>query len=274
MRRFSQSCLAAAALCLAGAAFAQSNSSAFDPHDLSGFWSGGGIRYGSQGNRFSLGTPAPPMTAWAQARYDAAIPGIGAGGGNGSDNPRARPLGNDPILLCDPVGYPRIILTAGNYGIQIIQKPKEMIWLFDWFYARRVVWTDGRRLPKDPEPRFHGYSVGHWERDTFVVESSGFDGRSWLDDDAHPHSDDMRLAERYHRIDHDTIEFTMTITDPRAYTQPWTSASMYLHWSAADELAARGDGWEDLREDVCIPSVEAKYKELVREPAGAPAKSK
>ena len=108
----------------------------FDVHDLSGFWRGGGIRYG-QGMRFSLGTPAPPMTAWAQARYDAAIPGIGAGG-NKPDNPRAKPLGNDPIMICDPVGYPRIILTAGNHGIQIVQKPKEMIWLFAWFYARRI----------------------------------------------------------------------------------------------------------------------------------------
>jgi len=239
----------------------------FDVHDLSGFWRGGGIRYG-QGMRFSLGTPAPPMTAWAQARYDAAIPGIGAGG-NKPDNPRAKPLGNDPIMICDPVGYPRIILTAGNHGIQIVQKPKEMIWLFAWFYARRIVWADGRRLPKDPEPRFYGYSAGRWEGNTFVVVSSGFDDRSWLDDDGHPVSDAMKLTERYHRIDHDTIEFTMTVTDPKSYTQPWTSASMYLHWSAGEELGAQGDGWEDLREDVCIPSVEARYKELVREPAGA-----
>ena len=99
--------------------------------------------------------------------------------------------------------------------------------------------------------------------------SSGFDDRSWLDDDGHPVSDAMKLTERYHRIDHDTIEFTMTVTDPKSYTQPWTSASMYLHWSAGEELGAQGDGWEDLREDVCIPSVEARYKELVREPAGA-----
>jgi len=238
----------------------------FDAHDLSGFWSGGGIRFG-------LGTPVPPMTAWGKAKYDARIPGIGAGANANPGNPRAKPLGNDPIMLCDPISYPRIILTAGNYGMQVVQLPKEQIWLFDWFFTRRVIWTDGRKLPDDAaEPRFYGYSVGHWDGDTFVVESNGFDDRAWLDDDGHPVSDEMKLTERYHRADHDTIEFTMTVTDPKSYTQPWASAPMQLRWFQADQLRARDDGWEDLREDVCIPSVEQKYKDLIREPAGAPTK--
>jgi hypothetical protein len=77
----------------------------------------------------------------------------------------------------------------------------------------------------------------------------------------------MKLVERYRRVDHDTIELTMTLTDPMAYTQPWVSEKKYLEWFPVDELEARGSGWNDLREDLCIPSVEAKYKELVREPA-------
>jgi hypothetical protein len=117
------------------------------------------------------------------------------------------------------------------------------------------------------DPWFYGYSVGHWDGDTFVVESSGFDERSWLDDDGHPHSDEMKLVERYHRTDHDTIEFTMTITDPKAYTQPWTSGTISLRWFQPDQLKARNSGWEDL----CVPSQEAKYKELVREPASSPS---
>lgn len=119
---------------------------------------------------FGMGTPAPPMTPWAQAKYDAAIPGIGAGG-NGPANPRAKPLGNDPIMICDPISYPRIILTAGMYGMQVVQLPKETLWLFDWFYTRREIWTDGRKLPDDPELRFYGYSIGHWDGDVFVVEA-------------------------------------------------------------------------------------------------------
>jgi hypothetical protein len=95
--------------------------------------------------------------------------------------------------------------------------------LFDWFYTQRAIWTDGRKLPEDPEPRFYGYSIGHWEGDTFVVQSNGFDDRQWLDADGHPNSTDMRLEERYRRVDHDTIEVRMTLTDPTAYTQPWTA---------------------------------------------------
>jgi glyoxylase-like metal-dependent hydrolase (beta-lactamase superfamily II) len=225
----------------------------FDVHDLSGFWEARGA------TNFAISRTAPPMTAWAQAKYDAAKPGLG---------PRGKPLGNDPIMICDPMGYPRIIVASGGYGVQIVQAPKEMLMLFDWFYARRDIWTDGRKLQEDPEPRFYGNSVGHWDGDTFVVESNGFDERTWLDDDGHPHSDEMRLEERYHRVDHDTIELTMTVTDPKAYTQPWVSEKKFLEWFPAADLEARGSGWNDLREDSCIPSVEAKYKDLVREPAG------
>jgi hypothetical protein len=273
------SSIAITALCLSTVTFAQGNQGQgtpgatarvsptknlpFDPHDLSGYWNGGGIRLG-------MGTPAPPMTAWAQKKFDAAIPG-GANGNFGPNNPRAKPLGNDPIMICDPISYPRVIITAGGYGHQIIQLPKETIWLFDWFHTRRIIWTDGRKLPDDPEPTFNGYSIGHWEGNTFVVESNGFEDKAWLDDDGHPRSNDMRLLERYHRVDHDTIEFTITITDPKAYTEPWTSATMTLRWFPADQLKARNSGWEDLREDVCIPSEEAKYKDLVRVPAATPA---
>ncbi len=136
MRHFVRFCLfAASVLAVSSIAFAQTNQPQrrgtaaaaapsttrdvpFDPHDLSGYWIGGGVRFG-------MGTPAPRMTPWAQARYDAAIPGIGAGANGNAGNPRAKPLGNDPIMLCDPISYPRIILTAGMYGHQIIQLPKE-----------------------------------------------------------------------------------------------------------------------------------------------------
>ena len=236
----------------------------FDAHDFSGFWTGGGIGFGT-------GTAAPQMTPWAQARYDAAVPGIGAGNRNNGGNPRSRPLGNDPIMKCDPIGYPRIILTAGMYGMQIVQTPKEMLWLFDWFGGRREIYTDGRKLSDDSDSRFYGNSVGHWEGDTFVVESNNFDDRVWLDDDGHPYSQNMTLVERFHRVDHDTIEFTMTLTDPKAYVQPWTTGTLRLTWVQPNQLKARNSGWEDVRQDACVPSEEAKYRDLVRDPAGGVA---
>jgi glyoxylase-like metal-dependent hydrolase (beta-lactamase superfamily II) len=234
----------------------------FDPHDLNGFWQAHGSPLPTN-ERHDISLNPPPMTSWAQAKYDAAKPGL-----NGTGPGRPQPLGNDPIMICDPVGYPRVLAASGNYGIQIVQAPKETLMIFDWFYGRRDVYTDGRKLEEDPDPRFYGNSAGHWEGDTFVVESNGFDPRTWLDSNGHPHSDDMKLMERYRRVDHDTIELTMTLTDPKAYTQPWVSEKKYLEWFPSDELEARGSGWNDLREDLCIPSEEAKYKELVREPAG------
>ena len=78
-----------------------------------------------------------------------------------------------------------------------------------------------------------------------------------FDDDGHPHSADMRLEERYHRVNHDTIEVTMTIIDPKAYTKPWVTQKLTLTWAPAD-----------LDERVCVPSEEEKYRKLVRDPAG------
>jgi len=221
----------------------------FDRHNLSGIWWGHLVR----GNRNSLTAAAPPpMTAWAEQRHAAAKPGLG---------PRGRPLGNDPMMICDPMGYPRILFW-NNYPYEIIQLPDRMIMFFDWFYTYRTIWTDGRPLPADPDPSWYGYSVGKWDGDTFVVQSNGFDDRTWLDADGHPHSDEMRLEERYHRTDHNTIELTMTLTDPMAYTKPWVGDKFTF------KLA---DGKTEMREDVCVPSVEAKYKETIREPAGGAA---
>jgi glyoxylase-like metal-dependent hydrolase (beta-lactamase superfamily II) len=233
----------------------------FDPHDLSGFWQTRGTQLPVPG-RHEISLNPPPMTPWAQAKYDAAKPGL-----NGTGAGRAAPLGNDPIMICDPVGYPRIIVASGEYGQQIMQTPKETLMLFDWFYARRDIYTDGRKLSPDTDNRFYGNSVGHWEGDTFVVESNNFDPRTWLDSAGHPHSEDMTMVERYRRVDHDTIELTFTLTDPKAYTAPWVSEKKYMERFFKDELEARDSGWNDLREDVCIPSVEARYKDDVREPA-------
>src|ERR1700674_5532120 len=96
----------------------------FDPHDFSGIW-----RF--RGTGFNANNP--PMTPWAQAKFDAAIPGL-AGGNSG----RNKPLGNDPIMFCDPVGYPRI-LSFGAYPVEILQLPGRVIQFFDFFYAHRTI---------------------------------------------------------------------------------------------------------------------------------------
>lgn len=194
------------------------------------------------------GTP-PAMTPWAQARYDAAKPGIG---------PRAQPLGNDPMMTCDPIGYPRIAFY-NDYPMEFVQTKDRLIEFFDFFYVHRTIWLDGRALPENPDPTWYGYSVGHWDGNALVVETTGFGDQSWLDNDGHPHSDQMKLEERFQRVDHDTIEARMTLTDPKAYTAPWVSA--VTTWTLTPK--------QTMREDLCVPSDEAKYKDEMREPAAA-----
>lgn len=223
------------------------SSQPFDPHDLSGVW----FLHGSAA--FTLSNDPPPMTPWAKARYDANKPGIG---------PRQQPLGNDPMMVCDPVGYPRV-LFYNAYPVEFVQTHDRIVQFFDYFYTHRTIWTDGRELPKDPDPSWYGWAVGKWEGDTLMVDSIGFNDRSWLDADGHPHSDEMKLQERYRRVDHDTIEATLTLIDSKAYTKPWVSETKTL----------KLDPKMQIREDVCVPSDEAKYKEEMRQPAATPSNS-
>ena len=113
----------------------------FDPHDLSGIW-----RFG--GNFFSNNN-APQMTPAGKAKYDANIPGLGGVEG------RNKPLGNDPMMICDPLGFPRV-LSFGAYPMEMVQLPGRIIQFFDFFYTHRTIWTDGRKLPEDPEPAWYG----------------------------------------------------------------------------------------------------------------------
>jgi hypothetical protein len=83
---------------------------------------------------------------------------------------------------------------------------------------------DGRELEKDPNPTWMGYSVGHWDGDTLVVESNGFNERTWLDVDGHPHTEGLRMTERYRRTDVGHIDLRITLEDPKAYAKPWTVA--------------------------------------------------
>jgi hypothetical protein len=105
----------------------------------------------------------------------------------------------------------------------MVQTPSSVLVLYMFEKRWRTIWTDGRALPRDPDPRWYGYSVGRWEDDTtFVVESVGMDERTWLDNAGNPHSADMKVEERYHRVDASTMELTVTIDDPTIYTARWT----------------------------------------------------
>ncbi len=138
----------------------------------------------------------------------------------------------------------------------IVETPRRVFQFFEWAHAWRVIWTDGRELPVDPEPRWMGYSVGRWEGNEFVVSSVGFDERTWLDHFGHPISDEARFEERYRRVDGDTLELTMTLTDPKAYARPWVS----------EKKTFRLDPRHEIEELFCVPSENDAFNRRVRDP--------
>ncbi|HEY1757621.1 MAG TPA: hypothetical protein VGG72_19770 [Bryobacteraceae bacterium] len=126
----------------------------------------------------------------------------------------------EPDANCLPQGVPKI--DAAPVPWKLIQGRGEVTILYEAFSQFREIFTDGRELPKDPNPTWLGYSVGHWEGDTLVVESSGFNGKTWLDQMGHPASDALHVTERFRRKDFGHLELEITIDDPKMYTKPWT----------------------------------------------------
>ena len=128
--------------------------------------------------------------------------------------------GLDPNVHCMPRGAPRI--WTDDYYKQIFQVPGRVIILTERNMQYRQIFTDGRSLPKDPTPTWNGYSTGHWEGDTLVVETSGFRDDLWLDASGNPLTDQAKMIERIRRPAYGNLEIEITIDDPKAYTAPWT----------------------------------------------------
>jgi hypothetical protein len=125
-----------------------------------------------------------------------------------------------PDEQCLPVGVPRAELIG--FPFKIVQTPGLMVMLFEGDNSRRQIYTDGRKLPADPNPAWMGYSIGHWEGDTLVIDSAGFSDKVWIDGFGHPVSESTRIQERFTRRDFGHMDVAVTITDPRLYTRPIT----------------------------------------------------
>jgi hypothetical protein len=220
----------------------------FDPHDFNGIWlyQGGAAR--GKGVLGSISNDRPPLTPWGQAKFDKVRTSF-----NGRQLLNAAGVApekewNDPTLLCDPVGYPRIMWQPYGQLVRFVMAKDEIFQFFEWDHTWRDVWTDGRKLDTDPDPRYFGYAVAHWEGDTLVMDENGFNGRTWVDMYGSPSSDQMTLHETFKRVDHDDIEWHITLTDPKTYTKPWASDKIMLKLSPK---STRAEG-DDLREDFCI----------------------
>ena len=137
---------------------------------------------------------------------------------------RREDLGKDGMpVRCLPLGpgYPTSGDSTGSEMMRIVQTP-QLIVMLNPDLTYRQIWMDGRTLEADPNPSWMGYSVGRWEGDTLVVDSFGFHAGSWLDRDGHPHTERMRLTERYRRPTFGALELEATFADPGAYARPWT----------------------------------------------------
>jgi hypothetical protein len=148
------------------------------------------------------GKPEPLPWAEALLRERAA--------NNGKDAPGAHCL-------------PRGITNAGAlFPFKLVQTPTLLVMLFeDDIPSHRQVFLDGRGHPQDPNPMWMGHSIGHWDGDTLVIDTVGFDDRSWLDTAGHPHTEKMHVIERFRRPDLGHLEIEFTIDDPGAYAKPW-----------------------------------------------------
>jgi hypothetical protein len=186
------------------------NLSAPAPHtpdgkpDLSGVWSGPGA--GSYDRNIARDLKPTDIQPWAEAVYQQRVLNMA------KDSPRASCL-PDPFVYYHAVDVARIVQSS-DVIVMLYQGTTNSV--------HRTIFTDGRPLPVDPNPTWLGYSVGHWQGDTLVVETAGFNDRGWLDIEGHPHTEALRITERYRRRDFGHMDLEITIDDPKTFTKPFS----------------------------------------------------
>jgi len=169
--------------------------------DLSGVWV---IRNGS----FYLTWDLKPedIRPWAAAQY----------------KQRADDFRKDSDgIACLPPG-PKAGIGVGPFPMKIVQTANLVVVLYEYETIFRQIFTDGRALPEDPNPAWMGYSVGSWDEDTLVVATAGYNDRTTIDLAGHPHTEALRVTERFRRRDAGHLDVQVTFDDPKAYTRPWT----------------------------------------------------
>lgn len=145
----------------------------------------------------------------------------------------ARRGADDPNNFCMPSGT--VMKHAIPAPFKIVQDPNLLVLLYESRTIYRQIFTDARPFPEDPQPAWYGYSVGHWEGDTLVVESMGYNDRFWLDTQGRPSTEQLRVIERFSRPSFGRLEVEITVDDPGAYTAPWT-VTQTMHYLPDTDL--------------------------------------
>jgi hypothetical protein len=211
---------AAAAACalLAMSASAQLPTEGKHNADLSGVWTGVMLPGTAEWAINTFSKDLPEMTAWGQARFDAAKPQRG---------PRGVPVAetDDLVYQCYPPGTPRIYIHP--FPMEIIQLPGRVLMVFEYDHIVRQIYTDGRPHRDDLAPSWMGDSIGRWDGETLVVETNQFNDKTWLDRIAVPHSEEMTLTERFHLNADGQLQIDMRVDDPVALAKPWEFSRYY-----------------------------------------------
>jgi hypothetical protein len=185
----------------------------------------------SQGNRLEK----LPLTAWGEERFKANRATHGP-------NAVASTTSTEPIVKCLPPGVPGIYMVS-IYPMEIIQFPGRVIMFFEYGNYVRQIFTDGRKH-QSLTPTWMGDSIGKWEGDTLVVDASGFNDKTWIDSEGHPHSDALHVVERIRRVDHDHLVDVITVEDPKAYTNTVTTKRIFEFepdWNIAEFVCEDSD---------------------------------
>ncbi|HKE85690.1 MAG TPA: hypothetical protein VKB50_18140 [Vicinamibacterales bacterium] len=170
--------------------------------DLSGLWQPAAMLIGDLAANLPRGSV--PFQPWAEKLYN---------------ERRANNNRDDPTANCIVGGVPRS--DAVPYPFKVLHMGDLVVILYEAVHSYRQIFADGRSLPTDPNPTWFGYSVGRWDKDTFVVETAGFNDKGWLDNFGKPATERLRVTERFVRKDFGHMDVLITIDDPGAYTKPW-----------------------------------------------------
>ena len=184
--------------------------------DLSGIWRVTEPKYFQD---LGAGGVEIPMLPWAKALYEERKGNLQKG------HPSERCLGHG-VTDFDTLASPR----------RIIQTPGVIAILFESYHQYRQILMDGRPLPEPGQPAYLGYSVGRWEGDTLVVDTSGVNDKGWLDMNGHPQTETTHITERFRRVNFGHIDLQVTINDPTAYTRPWTVTLAGLDFFPDEDL--------------------------------------
>jgi hypothetical protein len=228
--------------------------------DISGMWEpasgpGGGIQANGAYSLPSDGKTEPPYTPEGKRVYDS----HGALYGYRAVLPS---LSNDPRNHCDPLGFPRSDFYQLRHT-EILQSPTKTHILYQYDKRYRVIWTDGRDFPKElPDTRWYGFSIGKWaDNTTFVVNTIGLVGepKKWLDETGRPMSDQTKVEERFHRVNANRLEITVTVDDPKYTSKPYVAMDKFPMKLQTPDY--------DVVEMLCIPSDMEAYSRDFGDPA-------